>query len=194
MRWSPFAGCDKTLPGMMMAMTRLDLPAVFVYGGAALPGRWQGRDVTVLDTYEAVGAVLAGTMNKNDLHELEQACIPTLGSVSRPVHREHDGDGRRDARPRAAGHGDPACSFTRSSQSRARRGFHRNETSRGRWTEAARARHEEEPGKRLRRRRRTGGSTNAALHIPAIAHEAGIRLHARTISLASLNARRCSPT
>src|SRR6185503_10863804 len=75
-----FAGCDKTLPGMMMAMTRLDLPAVFVYGGAALPGRWQGRDVTVLDAYEAVGAVLAGNMNKTDLHELELACIPTLGS------------------------------------------------------------------------------------------------------------------
>ena len=44
-----FAGCDKTLPGMMMAMVRLDLPAVFVYGGAALPGSWHGRDVTVLD-------------------------------------------------------------------------------------------------------------------------------------------------
>ena len=75
-----FAGCDKTLPGMMMAMVRLNLPAVFVYGGAALPGRWQGRDVTVLDTYEAVGAVLAGDMNENDLDELERACIPTLGS------------------------------------------------------------------------------------------------------------------
>ena len=54
-----FGGCDKTLPGMMMAMVRLNLPAVFVYGGAALPGTWKGRDVTVLDTYEAVGAVLA---------------------------------------------------------------------------------------------------------------------------------------
>src|SRR5581483_4573415 len=53
-----FAGCDKTLPGMMMAMTRLNVPAVFVYGGAALPGSWRGRDVTVLDAYEGVGAVL----------------------------------------------------------------------------------------------------------------------------------------
>src|SRR3954467_10515384 len=75
-----FAGCDKTLPGMMMAMVRLNLPSVFVYGGAALPGRWRGRDVTVLDTYEAVGAVLAGDMNERELGELERACLPTLGS------------------------------------------------------------------------------------------------------------------
>src|SRR5881394_2175032 len=75
-----FAGCDKTLPGMMMAMVRLNLPSVFVYGGAALPGRWKGRDVTVLDTYEAVGAVLAGDMSERELEELERACLPTLGS------------------------------------------------------------------------------------------------------------------
>ena len=75
-----FAGCDKTLPGMMMAMVRLNLPAVFVYGGSALPGTWQGRDVTVLDTYEAVGGVLAGSFSEKDLKSLEQICIPTLGS------------------------------------------------------------------------------------------------------------------
>ncbi|HVJ12939.1 MAG TPA: dihydroxy-acid dehydratase, partial [Burkholderiales bacterium] len=75
-----FAGCDKTLPGMMMAMARLNLPAVFVYGGAALPGTWKGRDVTVLDTYEAVGGVMAGTFREADLKQLEEICIPTLGS------------------------------------------------------------------------------------------------------------------
>ncbi|MGH8721544.1 MAG: dihydroxy-acid dehydratase, partial [Burkholderiales bacterium] len=75
-----FAGCDKTLPGMMMALARLNLPGAFVYGGAALPGRWHGRDVTVLDTYEGVGAVLAGDMPQGDLDELERACLPTLGS------------------------------------------------------------------------------------------------------------------
>src|SRR6266571_3537546 len=75
-----FAGCDKTLPGMMMAMTRLNLPSVFVYGGAALPGTWRGKDVTVLDTYEAVGAVLAGEMQKSELKQLEDACLPGLGS------------------------------------------------------------------------------------------------------------------
>src|SRR3989442_9771139 len=75
-----FAGCDKTLPGMMMAMVRLNLPPVFVYGGAALPGQWKGRDVTVLDTYEAVGAVLAGDMKESELQQLERVCQPTLGS------------------------------------------------------------------------------------------------------------------
>src|SRR5437868_13982001 len=75
-----FAGCDKTLPGMMMAMLRLNLPSVFVYGGAALPGRWHGRDVTVLDTYEGVGAVMAGRMKEAELDELERACLPTLGA------------------------------------------------------------------------------------------------------------------
>jgi len=54
------AGCDKTLPGMMMAMVRLNLPSVFLYGGAALPGVWRGSEVTVLDAYEAVGGVYAG--------------------------------------------------------------------------------------------------------------------------------------
>src|SRR5690349_23655760 len=66
-----FAGCDKTLPGLLMAMVRLDLPSVFVYGGAALPGKWRGRDVTVLDTYEAVGAVMAGDLSPRDLDTLE---------------------------------------------------------------------------------------------------------------------------
>src|SRR5262245_52549219 len=75
-----FAGCDKTLPGMMMAMARLNLPSVFVYGGAALPGQWQGRDVTVLDTYEGVGAVMAGKMKEYELKQMEHLCIPTLGS------------------------------------------------------------------------------------------------------------------
>ena len=75
-----FAGCDKTLPGMMMAMVRLNLPSVFVYGGAASPGRWYGRDVTVLDTYEAVGAVMSGSMGMAALDELERVCLPTLGS------------------------------------------------------------------------------------------------------------------
>src|SRR5262245_62222287 len=56
-----FAGCDKTLPGIMMGMVRLNCPSVFVYGGAMLPGRWRGHDVTVLTAYEGVGRVLAGS-------------------------------------------------------------------------------------------------------------------------------------
>jgi len=75
-----FAGCDKTLPGMMMAMVRLNLTSVIVYGGAALPGRLDGRDVTVLDTYEGVGAVLAGQMSEAELGRLEESCLPGPGS------------------------------------------------------------------------------------------------------------------
>ena len=67
-----FAGCDKTLPGIMMAMVRLNCPSVFVYGGAMLPGRWRGRDVTVLTAYEGVGAVLAGAMTEAELATLER--------------------------------------------------------------------------------------------------------------------------
>ncbi len=76
-----FGGCDKTLPGVMMGMIRCNVPSVFVYGGSALPGRWRGRDVTVLDCYEAVGAVLAGAMPLADLDEIERACLPTAGPV-----------------------------------------------------------------------------------------------------------------
>ncbi len=75
-----FAGCDKTLPGVMMAMVRLNCPSVFVYGGAMLPGRWRGQDVTILTAYEGVGAVLPGTMTEQELEELGHACAPTLGS------------------------------------------------------------------------------------------------------------------
>ena len=170
-----FAGCDKTLPGMMMAMTRLNLPAVFVYGGAALPGRWHGRDVTVLDTYEAVGAVLAGDMERAGLDELERACLPTLGScpgqftantmamVSETLGLALPGSATlpavaderkalcRDAgkvvmRILANGGPLPRELVTKKSLENA--------------CAAVAA---------------TGGSTNAALHIPAIAHEAGIR-------------------
>src|SRR6187397_3354937 len=69
-----FAGCDKTLPGVMMAMARLNVPSVFVYGGAMLPGHWRGQDVTILTTYEGVGSVQAGTMREAELHELEGVC------------------------------------------------------------------------------------------------------------------------
>jgi dihydroxy-acid dehydratase len=170
-----FAGCDKTLPGMLMAMVRLDLPSVFVYGGAALPGQWRGRDVTVLDTYEAVGAVMAGDMPASDLSVLEHVCLPSLGScpgqftantmamVSETLGLALPGsatlpavDAQRKAVSQRAGklvmrlleRGGPLPRqlVTRKSLENA--------------CAAVAA---------------TGGSTNAALHIPAIAHEAGLR-------------------
>jgi dihydroxy-acid dehydratase len=170
-----FAGCDKTLPGMMMAMARLNLPGVFVYGGAALPGRWQGRDVTVLDTYEGVGAVMAGDMAQAELDQLEAVCLPTLGScpgqftantmamVSETLGLALPGsatlpavaEGRLEA-ARAAGAA--VMRILRDGGPLPRELVTRKSIENACAAVAA-----------------TGGSTNAVLHIPAIAHEAGIR-------------------
>ena len=70
------AGCDKSLPGVMMAMLRLNVPAVFMYGGSILPGKFKGQDVTVVDVFEGVGRHSAGKMSDAELHELECAACP----------------------------------------------------------------------------------------------------------------------
>jgi len=169
-----FAGCDKTLPGIMMAMVRLNCPCVFVYGGAMLPGRWRGGDATVLTAYEGVGAVLAGSMDEAELAELERQCAPTVGScpgqftantmamVSEAMGLALPGSamlpavyserlalarraGRRVTEILANGGPLPRDLVTRKSLENA--------------AAAVAA---------------TGGSTNAGLHLPAIAHEAGI--------------------
>jgi hypothetical protein len=74
------AGCDKSLPGMMMAMVRLNVPSVFIYGGSILPGRFEGRDVTVQDLFEAVGQHQAGNMTDEHLHRLEMVACPSAGA------------------------------------------------------------------------------------------------------------------
>ncbi|HVY86657.1 MAG TPA: dihydroxy-acid dehydratase [Caulobacterales bacterium] len=74
------AGCDKSLPGMMMAMLRLNVPSVFLYGGSILPGRWRGRDVTVVDVFEAVGSHAAGKLPFEDLCDLEKHACPGDGA------------------------------------------------------------------------------------------------------------------
>ena len=169
-----FAGCDKTLPGIMMAMVRLNCPSVFVYGGAMLPGRWRGRDATVLTAYEGVGSVLTGSMSEAELAELERACAPTVGAcpgqftantmamVSEALGLAPPGSamlpavysqrlalarhaGRRVTEILANGGPLPRDLVTRKSLENA--------------AAAVAA---------------TGGSTNAGLHLPAIAHEAGI--------------------
>jgi dihydroxy-acid dehydratase len=170
-----FAGCDKTLPGMMMAMVRLNLPAVFVYGGAALPGTWRGREVTVLDTYEGVGAVLAGDMKEAELGELERACIPTLGScpgqftantmamVAETLGLALPGSAtlpavapQRNSLARDAGAA--VMKLLQNGGPLPRQLVTKKSLENAAAAVAA-----------------TGGSTNAALHLPAIAHEAGIR-------------------
>src|SRR6201986_3442527 len=73
------AGCDKSLPGMMMAMCRLNVPSVFIYGGSILPGNFRGRQVTIQDIFEAVGMHSVGKMTDDDLAELEQVACPSAG-------------------------------------------------------------------------------------------------------------------
>ena len=74
------AGCDKSLPGMMMAMLRLNVPSVFMYGGSILPGQFKDKDVTVVDVFEAVGQHAAGNMSAEDLHALECVACPSAGA------------------------------------------------------------------------------------------------------------------
>ena len=170
-----FAGCDKTLPGMMMAMVRLNLPSVFMYGGSATPGRWKGRDVTVLDTFEAVGAVMAGDMLQSELDQLERVCLPTLGScpgqftantmamVSETLGLALPGSAtmpamakERAATAREAGR--VVMELLRTGGPLPRDLVTKKSLENACAAVAA-----------------TGGSTNAGLHIPAIAHEAGIK-------------------
>ncbi len=74
------AGCDKSLPGLMMAMCRLNIPSVFMYGGSILPGRYKGNDVTVVDVFEAVGKHAAGGTSEKDLTDLEKVACPSAGA------------------------------------------------------------------------------------------------------------------
>jgi dihydroxy-acid dehydratase len=167
------AGCDKSLPGMLMAMARLNLPAIFIYGGTILPGRFQDRDVTIQDVYEGVGRVEAGRMTEAELHELECNACPGAGSCG----------GQFTANTMACVAEAIGMALPGSSSPPA--------------VETARDQYAEECGKvvlrllqdNLRPRdiltreafenataivAATGGSTNAALHLPALAHEAGL--------------------
>ena len=76
------AGCDKSEPGMLMAMARMDLPSVYLYGGTILPGTYQGRDITIQDVFEAVGAHAKGQVSDAELLDLERAACPTTGSCA----------------------------------------------------------------------------------------------------------------
>ena len=170
-----FAGCDKTLPGIMMGMVRLNCPSVFVYGGAMLPGQWQGRPVSAVTAYEGVGAVMAGAMTEADLASMERECSPTLGSCP----------GQFTANTMAMvsetlGLALPGSAMLPAAYS-ARLGLARRagETAvriladGGPLPRDLVTRHSIENA--CAAVAATGGSTNAGLHLPAIAHEAGIR-------------------
>src|SRR3954451_9797628 len=77
-----FAGCDKSLPGMLMAAARVNLPSVFLYGGSILPGQHNGKALDIVSVFEAVGACAAGTLSVNELGEIEKRACPTEGSCA----------------------------------------------------------------------------------------------------------------
>ena len=95
-----FAGCDKSLPGMLMAAARLNVPSVFLYGGTILPGRGaHGEALDIVSVFEAVGAHAAGKLTAEELALIERNACPTIGLVRGHVHRQHHG--RRGRGPRA---------------------------------------------------------------------------------------------
>lgn len=167
------AGCDKSLPGMMMAMCRLNIPSVFMYGGSILPGKFKGRDVTVVDVFEAVGRHAAGTMSDEDLHELECVACPsagacggqftanTMATVSEAIGLALPGSAGSPApyedRDRWAVESGRAVMALIASGLRPRDIVTRKALENAAVVVAA-----------------TGGSTNAGLHLPAIANECGI--------------------
>ncbi len=169
-----FGGCDKTLPGVIMGMVRINLPSIFIYGGSALPGQHKGRSLTVLDAYEASGAHMAGLIDDAELAAIERACLPTIGACGGQFTANTMG-----MVSEALGLTMPNCSMVPGVYS-------------------VRAAIAQQAGKRLMAMLEaggplpreivtraalengaaivaaTGGSTNAAMHLPAIANEAGI--------------------
>jgi dihydroxy-acid dehydratase len=167
------AGCDKSLPGLMMAMVRLNVPSVFIYGGSILPGKFKGRQVTVVDVFEGVGKHSAGAMSDEDLHTLEQVACPSAGScggqytantmacVSEAIGLALPGSAGAPApyesRDSFAFESGRAVMELLKNKIRPRDIVTRKALENAAAVVAA-----------------TGGSTNGALHLPAIAHECGI--------------------
>ena len=167
------AGCDKSLPGMMMAMVRLNVPSVFIYGGSILPGRLEGRDITVQDVFEAVGRHQAGTMSDAELAIIERVACPSAGACG----------GQFTANTMACVSEAIGLALPNSSgapapyESRDQYCVASGEAIMNLLEKNIRAR-DIVTIKALENAARvvacTGGSTNAGLHLPAIAHEAGI--------------------
>ena len=167
------AGCDKSLPGMMMAMVRLNVPSVFLYGGSILPGRFEGRDVTVQDVFEAVGQHQAGNLSTCELEKLEAVACPSAGAcggqfTANTMACVSEAIGL--ALPNSSGAPAPYESRDRYAEASGRAVM--NLIARGIRARDIVTRESLENAARIVAC--TGGSTNAGLHLPAIAHEAGI--------------------
>lgn len=178
------AGCDKSLPGMLMVMARLNLPAVFLYGGTILPGKYRGRDVTIQDVYEAVGAHAAGKISDAELHELECAACPVAGScggqftantmacVAEALGMALPGSSAPPAVDEARDEYAIACGVAVMDL------LEKNIRPRDILTPQAFE-------NAIAVAAATGGSTNVALHLPALAHECGFELPLETIDRVS---------
>jgi dihydroxy-acid dehydratase len=168
-----FAGCDKSLPGIMMAMLRLNVPSIFVYGGSILPGRYHDKDVTVKDVFEIVGKYAAGACPLSEVEELERVACPGHGACG----------GQYTANTMACVGEAIGLSLPNSNMAPA------PYSTRDQIAHAAGVQVMDLLAKNIRPRdictreafvnaarivAATGGSTNAALHLPAMAHEAGI--------------------
>ncbi len=167
------AGCDKSLPGMMMAMCRLNVPSIFIYGGTILPGTFRGKQVTVQDVFEAVGRYSVGDMDEDTLYELEQVACPSAGACGAQFTANTMacvGEAIGLALPYSSGAPAPyeiRDQFCMVAGEQIVDLIRRNIRPRDIVTREA-----------LENAARvvaaTGGSTNAGLHLPAIANECGI--------------------
>ncbi|MFN9086703.1 MAG: dihydroxy-acid dehydratase [Gemmatimonadaceae bacterium] len=168
-------GCDKNLPGLMMGLVRCNVPAVFVHGGAALPGRWQGRDTNVAETYETIGKVLAGEESEARLRALAAACIPTAGACAGQFTANTMGMVGEALGLSPIGSSTVPAVYSQRAPllRRAAAALMRAVRRGGPCPREIVTRPALENACAVVSA--TGGSTNAALHIPAIAHEAGIR-------------------
>jgi dihydroxy-acid dehydratase len=167
------AGCDKSLPGMMMAMVRMNVPSIFIYGGSILPGTWRGQPITVQDMFEAVGKNSVGALSDEDLDEMEQVACPSAGAcgaqfTANTMATVSEAIGL--ALPYSAGAPAPyeirdkfcAMAGEMVMELLAKNIRPRDIVTRKALENAAAV------------VAASGGSTNAALHLPAIANEAGI--------------------
>ena len=167
------AGCDKSLPGLMMVMLRLNIPSIFLYGGSILPGRYQNRDVTVQDVFEAVGAHSTGKLSDEELYALECVACPGAGACGGQFTANTMACVAEAIGLALPGSSGPPASYESRDVYGQQAGqmvmtlLERTIRPRDIVTRAALENAAMVVGA-------SGGSTNAALHLPAIAHEAGI--------------------